>query len=129
MIRLSIAEAKSACSYVGFVLKKENGEFEVYPRGKRGAQSYFTSDIEDAVLTAKATSATLFAEVLANLEGVSEETIEALAKWQESEGCQWKDALYTAWHNGNYRSFRNTNVESTLQRFRNTNGYEVLAKL
>lgn len=38
----------------GYIVKKLDGEIEIYPKGKRGDASYFTNEVDDAFETLKA---------------------------------------------------------------------------
>lgn len=127
-LKRSLKELKAACSRVNHVLVKDGDEYEVYPRGKRGAASYFTTDASDAVTTAQAEFIRDYrAKVAAS--AVHALLQPALCEWINAYGNEWKELLYQAWINGNYRSFRNTNTESSLQKLRNTNGHEAIANL
>jgi len=50
--QMTLAEAKKACSEIGCVLTKRDGEYRVNFRGGNEATAYYTNDLRDAVLTA-----------------------------------------------------------------------------
>ena len=110
----------------GYLAKFSDGGVEVYPKGKRGACSYYASDNQDAVRTAREEAIAAFR---ANLEATGLELWQrdALASWFERTGTQWRDALHDAWSTGNYRG---SAVSSDLQALRNSrNGYGLIAAI
>lgn len=110
----------------GYVANFDGGEVEIYPKGKRGAGSYFASDKRDAVKTAREEAISAFR---ANLEtaGLELWQRDALASWFERTGIQWRDALYDAWCTGNYRG---SAASAELQALRNSrDGYRLVAAI
>lgn len=53
---MKMKDAKAACRAVGFTLKSEFDEFQVFPIGKNADHpwAYFTNDLQDAVDSANA---------------------------------------------------------------------------
>ena len=47
-------ELKQKLSEIGFSAKFLDGEIEIYPKGDRGSESYFTNCADDALSTARA---------------------------------------------------------------------------
>jgi hypothetical protein len=125
----TIAEARERLARVGYSLRKKDGEFEVFPKGKPGPLSYFTNDLDDAVGTARAEVERAFKAKVDPLP-IPTEAKTALCMWHRSHGVEWKEELYHAWITGNYGTFAHDNVSSTLQRLRNSpNGHEVIENL
>jgi len=117
----------------GYCVRILDHEIEAYPRGMRGDASYFATDDQDGrIEVINFMRADRDARFLAKLERlpISDETKEALVKWHAYHGTEWREALYSAWFNGAYNGFGNDwNVTGTLQRFRNTNGHEVVSRI
>ena len=110
----------------GYLAKFGDGQVEIYPKGKRGLCSYFASDKQDAVRTAREEAIAAFR---ANLEATGLEVWQrdALASWFARMGIQWRDALYNAWFTGNYQG---SAVSSELQALRNSrDGYRLIAAI
>ena len=129
-VEMSLVELRRVLKTWGYCLKKDGDELEIYPKGKRGALSYFTDDKNDARFTAAAEAAQTFTRSLeAVSEITTEETREALVEWFRYHRADWMDKLQSAWYSGGYVGFQGTNVEGTLQRLRNTNGRDVLLAL
>jgi len=111
----------------GWMLKKDGDEYEVYPKGERGWLSYFTTDRQDALDTAKRESKSIFEAAISFItyEGVQD----ALIQWHDTFRSKWRERLFDAWYTGNYGSFNPTDVSSILQRLRNTNGHDTLTQI
>jgi hypothetical protein len=119
-------DVKTLVKKWGYLAKFSDGEVEVYPKGKRGSRSYFASDSQDAVRTAREEAIAAFR---ASLEATGLELWQrdALASWFERTGTQWRDALYDAWCTGNYRG---SAASSELQALRNSReGYALVASI
>lgn len=124
-------EARERLKGLGYQLRKTDGEFEIYPKGQRGALSYFTDDLQDAIDTARAETTQRFTVAVRNVAHPQfhQHHREALITWHGRHGAQWRDELLSAWYTGNYGfSFANRaeNVDGNLQQLRNTCGREIL---
>lgn len=127
--KITQAEARKTLAEIGYQLRTADGEFEVYPTNQRGSKSYFTDDLIDAINSARFECKHKFAESIKDIPTTAEVKA-ALVEWFAYHHAEWKNALYTAWIRGYYGSrFSNTNVASTLQSFRNTNGFEAISKI
>ncbi len=125
-IQPSQKEVKTLVKKWGYLAKFSDGEVEIFPKGKRGACSYYASDKQDAVRTAREEAIAAFR---ASLEATGLELWQrdALASWFERTGIQWRDALYDAWFTGNYRG---SAASSELQALRNSReGYALVASI
>ena len=130
--KMTKSELTDRAKNLGYSIKILDGEIEAYPKGMRGDASIFESDDADGsgrvsiIATIKADRASRFA---AKLEGqpIDEEAKQALIEWHAYHGTEWLDKLlWQAWFNGRYDGFSTSNVSSTLQRLRNTNGHSVI---
>jgi hypothetical protein len=124
---LTLSETKARCAFYGYSVKKECGEFRAYPKGKPELD-IFEANGWDLFQTVRASAIHAFTVKVDNcesLEGKSESR-DALVAWFESEGADWKNALYKAWYNGNYSGH---SYSGELQQLRNSIGYDVLADL
>ncbi len=125
-IPLTQKDVKTLLKRWGYLAKFGDGEVEIYAKGKRGSCSYFASDNQDAVRTAREEAIAAFR---ANLEATGLELWQrdALASWFERTGIQWRDALHDAWCTGNYRG---SAVSADLQALRNSrDGYRLIAAI
>lgn len=131
--KFTLADLKSHAKSKGYIIRLFDGEIECYPKGNREG-SFFEPNDEDG---RRAILATMNADreqrVRVKVRNVAhpeftQEHREALVEWMLYHGAEWLDKLvYQGWFNGRYDGFTGTNVESTLQRLRNTCGHEVLA--
>jgi len=124
-IKHTATSARPFLKAAGYMLKHEDGEWEIYPKGRRGDQSYFTGSLCDAVATARFDRTREFARAILHLD-LHNDIKEALKDWHAIHFSGWKDALYKAWYTGNYNRFEKSHL---LQRLRNTNGHDVIAQL
>lgn len=136
MIQYDITQSdmKHRAKNLGYCVRFERtGDLEIYPKGMRGAGSFFTSNDQqgraEAITFMRDDRQERFAKRLHGLP-ISDEIKDALIQWHAYHGEEWMDRLlYQAWFCGRYDGFSGTNVESTLQRLRNTNGHEVLEQI
>jgi len=125
----TLKNVKDVAKKFGYTVRKNDNELELYPKGQRGDKSYYTDDYGDAICTVRAMAQYNFKQAIED-EINSEELASALCEWFKAHGDSWKDALYNAWYTGSYGStFATNNVSSVLQKFRNGNGHEVVAKI
>lgn len=122
---LTLTETKARCSFYGYSVKKECGEFRAYPKGQPDLD-LFETDGWALFQTVRANALHDFRATLERLP-ITDETKEALVAWYESHGVEWRDALHSAWINGNYGY--SCADSGTLQRLRNTNGHAVIARI
>ena len=121
---VTIKELKDGLKKWGRLMKIEGEEIEVYPKGKRGALSYFTDDRLDALSTARKEALSTFEM---SLDWITNEHVEAaLYAWYSLHGSTWKSELLRAWSNGNYGKLTMTPHAGNLQRFRNADGHEAI---
>jgi hypothetical protein len=116
-IEMNDTDLKRALRRLGWMMKKDDGEYEIYPKGHRKPFAYFTPDRSDALNTAKAESAAMFESMTSWI--LRDDVREAVRAWHGEHGFQWKSTLISAWMTGNYRGFSDS---ATLQRWRNTSG-------
>jgi len=116
----------------GYSVKFTDGEIESYPKNMRGEASFFESDDEAGRLSILATIKADFSSRFANkLDQVKlhPEIRASLQEWHDYHGAEWLDNLYTAWVNGRYDGFSNSNASGNLQILRNTNGHAIVRLL
>lgn len=125
----TLRDVKEVCRKYGYVCKTSpDKELEVYPKGYRDTASYFTDDRYDAIVTVRTSAVAAYKEMMRPL--VRTEVLDSLVLWFERHGVDWKSMLHHAWYTGSYGySFSGSNAAGILQKFRNTDGYEVLDKV
>lgn len=125
----SLAEVRSQLASWGYRLAKTGDELEAYPKGKRGALSYFSTDRSDVIAAVRAAALLSFKNSLIELR-IPEATKAALVEWYAYHKNKWRDNLvFVAWCSGRYDGFSRSDVASTLQQLRNTNGHAIVAML
>jgi hypothetical protein len=60
---------------------------------------------------------------------IKEDSKAALIEWHAYHGAEWLDKLQMAWMYGRYDGFSTSNVSSSLQQLRNTNGHSIIAAI
>lgn len=132
---MTMTDLKTAAKKRGYIVKKLDGEIEIYPKGKRGDASYFTTDTDDAFDTMKADFAHRQAE---RIKDVTREfdihpllpAEECLIQYAVSSGrSDWTNRLFDDW----YRACSTTvdrDTYSVLHRLRNhRDGYEMVRRI
>jgi hypothetical protein len=130
-------ELRDRAKFLGYCVRfGRAGDLEVYPKRQRGSASTFRSnDDQDGRMAAisfmQIDRVERFKELLETVRDmISDETRTALIAWFRYHGEDWLDELiYRGWYYGRYDGFGHSDVSGILQRLRNTNGHEVLAKL
>ncbi len=122
--KYTIKEVKEVGKKFGFSVISVKKELMIYPKGKRKESCCTLSRVE-AIKTIEHLALQEFKSKTETK--VTCEVYEALSEWFKKHGVEWKEKLADAWYTGNYGyKFAGTNIESTLQKFRNVNGYEIL---
>lgn len=131
---MTLTDLKTAAKRRGYMTKKLDGEIEIYPKGKRGAASYFTDDTEDAYWTMKADFARRQAERIRQVTAKFDlnptlRAEESLIKYAVTSGrCDWTDRLFNDW----YRAGSTTvdlDTYTLLHCLRNRNGHDILRQI
>ena len=118
-IEMTDKELRGFLKTWGWLIKKDGDEYEVYPKGERGTMSYFTTDKQDALATAKREATAMFADRISFITYEDGKVQDALLQWFDHARADWKTALASAWYTGNYGRLVNTSTAATLQRLRN----------
>lgn len=134
-ITITLAELKTAARQRGYVARKQDGEFEIYPKGERGGESYFTADITDAFQTLRVSfnhrEANKISAVLAQFLTEPHTRLKfALVTYAVTSGhCDWVDRLSHDWYRAGSTTV-DSDTYSTLHRLRNhPNGRDILCKI
>lgn len=132
---MTLTDLKTAAKKRGYIVKKLDGEIEIYPKGKRGDASYFTTDTDDAFDTMKADFAI---RQTGRIKEVTREfdihpllpAEECLIQYAVASGrSDWTNRLFDDW----YRACSTTvdrDTYSVLHRLRNhRDGYEMVRRI
>jgi len=131
---MTMTDLKTFAKRLAYIVKKLDGEIEIYPKGKRGDASYFTTDTDDAFQTMKADFASRQAE---RIKAVTDKfdinptlkAEECLIQYAVASGrSDWTIHLFNDW----YRAGSTTVDRDTytlLHCLRNRNGYEILRQI
>ena len=130
---MTLTELKTAAKKRGYLVKKLDDEIEIYPKGKRGDASYFTTEVDDAFGTMKADFASRQAERIKDvirefdIDPLAEE---ALIQYAVTSGCcDWTTRLFADWYRAGSTTV-DTNTYSTLHRLLNhRDGYEMVRRI
>lgn len=132
---MTMTDLKTAAKKRGYIVKKLDGEIEIYPKGKRGDASYFTNDTDDAFDTLKADFASRQAERIKKVTAKFEihpllPAEECLIQYAVASGrSDWTNRLFDDW----YRAGSTTvdrDTYSTLHRLRNhRDGFEMVHQI
>jgi len=130
---MTLTDLKTAAKRRGYIVKKLDGEIEIYPKGKRGDASYFAADTEDAYQTMKADFASRQTERIKDVTrkfDIDPLAEEALLKYAVASGCcDWTARLFADWYRAGSTTV-DTDTYSTLHRLRNhRDGYEILRRI
>ena len=132
---MTMTYLKEAAKRRGYIVRKLDGEIEIYPKGKRGDASYFTTDTDDAFQSMKADFASRQAGRIKDV--IREFDIEpllaaeeALIRYAVASGCSdWTNRLFDDWYRAGSTTV-DTDTYSTLHRLRNhQDGYEILRRI
>jgi hypothetical protein len=133
--KMPLTELKTAAKKRGYIVKKLDGEIEIYPKGKRGDASYFTDDALDAFKTMRMDfvqrQSARITFVTAGYEGLERFTAPLLTYAMASGRWDWTDHLLRDW----YRAGSTTvgcDTYSQLHRLRNhptIDGHEILRQI
>lgn len=132
---MTMTELKTAAKKRGYIVRKLDGEIEIYPKGKRGDSSYFTNEVDDAFETLKADFASRQAERIKDVTRKFDihpllPAEECLIQYAAASGqYDWTNRLFDDW----YRAWSTTvdsDTYATLHRLRNhPDGYEMLRQI
>jgi hypothetical protein len=132
---MTLTYLKEAAKRRGYIVKKTDGEIEIYPKGKRGDASYFTNDTNDAFSTMRADFASRQAERIKNVTREFDihpllPAEECLIQYAVASGrSDWTNRLFDDW----YRACSTTvdrDTYSVLHRLRNhRDGYEMVRRI
>lgn len=132
-MKITKSDLQARAKNYGYTVRILDGEIEAYPTGNRGDASYFACDDQEGrqevIAWFRADREARFKSRLSYLD-INEDIKAALLEWFMYHGTEWLNKLiWEAWTNGRYDGFSTSNVSSTLQQFRNTNGHAVLRTL
>jgi len=131
---MTLKDLKTAAKRRGYMVRKTEGEIEIYPKGKRGDASYFTNDTDDAFETLKADFASRQAGRIKEVTDKFDinptlKAEECLIQYAVASGrSDWTNRLFDDW----YRAGSTTVDRDTytlLHCLRNRNGYEILRQI
>lgn len=132
---MTMTYLKEAAKRRGYIVKKLDGEIEIYPKGKRGDASYFTNDTNDAFDTMKADFASRQAGRIKEVTRKFDihpllPAEECLIKYAVASGrSDWTIHLFNDW----YRACSTTvdrDTYATLHRLRNhRDGYDMVHQI
>lgn len=132
---MTLTYLKEAAKRRGYIVKKTDGEIEIYPKGNRGDASYFTNEVDDAFDTMKADFASRQAERIKNVTREFDihpllPAEECLIQYAVASGrSDWTNRLFDDW----YRACSTTvdrDTYSVLHRLRNhRDGYEMVRRI
>ena len=132
---MTMTYLKTAAKKRGYIVKKLDGEIEIYPKGKRGDASYFTNEVDDAFQSMKADFASRQAGRIKNVTREFDihpllPAEECLIQYAVASGrSDWTNRLFDDW----YRACSTTvdrDTYSVLHRLRNhRDGYEMVRRI
>lgn len=131
---MTLKDLKTAAKRRGYMVRKLDGEIEIYPKGKRGDASYFTNEVDDAFQTMRADFASRQADRIKQVTDKFDinptlKAEESLIQYAVASGrSDWTMHLFDDW----YRAGSTTVDRDTytlLHCLRNRNGYEILRQI
>ena len=132
-IEYTLTDLKTAAKQRGYIVKKLDGEIEIYPKGKRGDASYFTTEPLDALQSMKLDyvhrQTDRIKAVMARFNPLLEAE-DALIKYATaSSRFDWTSRLFDDWYRAGSTTV-DSDTYSTLHRLRNhPDGYEMLRQI
>ena len=133
--KMPLTELKTAAKKRGYIVKKLDGEIEIYPKGKRGDASYFTDDALDAFKTMRMDfvqrQSARITFVTAGYEGLERFTAPLIQYATASGRWDWTYRLYGDWRRAGSATV-DSDTYSQLHRLRNhpsIDGHEILRQI
>ena len=131
---MTMTDLKTAAKRRGYMVKKTEGEIEIYPKGKRGDASYFTNDTDDAFDTLKADFASRQAKRIKEVTDKFDtnptlKAEECLIQYAVASGrSDWTIHLFNDWYRAGSTTV-DSDTYTLLHCLRNRNGYEILRQI
>lgn len=132
---LTLTDLKQAAKNREYIVKKLDGEIEIYPKGKRGVASYFTADTVDAFQTMRLDFVQRQTDRIKdvtrkfNIDPLLEAE-KALIQYAAASGrYDWTNRLFDDWYRAGSTTV-DSDTYATLHRLRNhPDGYELLREI
>lgn len=130
---MTMTDLKTAAKRRGYIVKKLDGEIEIYPKGKRGDASYFTTDTDDAFQTMRLdfvhSQTYLIKQVMGEFD-LHHSFEDALIQYATASGrFDWTDHLFNDWYRAGSTTV-DSDTYSVLHRLRNhRDGHEILRQI
>lgn len=132
---MTLTDLKQSAKNRGYTVNKIDGEIEIYPKGKRGDASYFTTDTVDAFQTMRLDFVRRQTDRIKdvtrkfNIDPLLEAEA-ALIRYATASGrFDWTNRLFDDWYRAGSTTV-DSNTYSTLHRLRNhPEGYELIRQI
>lgn len=132
---MTMTTLRLAAKKRGYIVKKLDGEIEIYPKGERGEASYFTNEVDDAFNTMREDFVRRQANRIKQVTAIFDirhllPAEEALIQYATASGhIDWPMRLASDWYRGGSTTV-DSETYSILHRLRNhPDGYEMLRQL
>jgi hypothetical protein len=132
-LEYTLTDLKQSAILRGYIVKKLDGEIEIYPKGKRGDASYFTTDTVDAFQTMRLDfvqrQTDRIKEVTARFHHLLEAEAALIQYATASSRIDWTDRLFGDWYRAGSTTV-DSDTYATLHRLRNhPDGHELLREI
>ena len=132
---MTLKDLKTAAKRRGYMVRKTEGEIEIYPKGQRGDASYFTNDTDDAFDTLKADFASRQAKRIKDVTRKFDihpllPAEECLIQYAVASGrSDWTNRLFDDWYRAGSTTV-DSDTYSVLHRLRNhRDGYDMVHQI
>jgi len=130
---MTMTDLKPIAKRLGYIVKKLDGEIEIYPKGKRGDASYFTTEVDDAFQTMRLDFVHNQTHLIKRVMGMFDlhhSFEDALIQYATASGrFDWTDHLFNDWYRAGSTTV-DSDTYSVLHRLRNQrDGHEILRQI
>ena len=132
---MTLTDLKQSAKNRGYTVNKIDGEIEIYPKGKRGDASYFTTDTVDAFQTMRLDFVQRQTDRIKdvtrkfNIDPLLEAEAALIQYATACSRSDWTSRLFDDWYRAGSTTV-DSNTYATLHRLRNhPDGYELLREI
>ena len=130
---MTMTDLKPIAKRLGYIVKKLDGEIEIYPKGKRGDASYFTTEVDDAFQTMRLDfvhNQTHLIKRVMDMFDLHHSFEDALIQYATASGrFDWTNRLFDDWYRAGSTTV-DSDTYSVLHRLRNhRDGHEILRQI